>query len=233
MTDTRFDRGFVLFLRLAMAWTFLYASSHQVFNPQFSVAGFLGSTKTFHALYAPLAAPAVAPFMTFLVGYGHLLIGLSLLFGLFTRLGAFFGALLMLIYWTAHMDFPYVGDQQLHPRLSHRLCGLPGVPDRQACRPRARHRRMGGEAGLLPHASRAEAARRLTIRLARHRRPGPARMARRAAGAAACRGAHHKSASGGFRDPAPRRGWADFPGSGASAGYPVRSPALPARFDRS
>lgn len=48
--------------------------------------------------------------LTFLVEYGHLLIGLSLLFGLMARVSAAFGILLMLIYWTAHMDFPYVED---------------------------------------------------------------------------------------------------------------------------
>jgi thiosulfate dehydrogenase [quinone] large subunit len=48
--------------------------------------------------------------LTFLVGYGHLLIGLSLLLGLMVRVSAVFGILLMLLYWTAHMDFPYISD---------------------------------------------------------------------------------------------------------------------------
>ena len=61
-----------------MAWTFLYAASHQVFDPQFTVAGFLKGTKTFHDVYAPLTNPSWAPVITFLVAYGHLLIGLSL-----------------------------------------------------------------------------------------------------------------------------------------------------------
>ena len=46
--------------------------------------------------------------VTFLVGYGHLLIGLSLLFGLMVRLGAIFGVALLMMYWLAHMDFPYI-----------------------------------------------------------------------------------------------------------------------------
>jgi thiosulfate dehydrogenase [quinone] large subunit len=72
------------------------------------VAGFLSHTKTFHDLFAPLTAPAIAPYVSFLVGYGHLLIGLSLLSGLLVRLSAPFGVALMLIYWMAHMDFPYI-----------------------------------------------------------------------------------------------------------------------------
>lgn len=108
MPDSRMERALIVFFRLAMAWTFLYAASHQVFDPNFSVAGFLKGTKTFHDVYAPLTNPTWAPVLTFLVAYGHLLIGLSLLFGLWVRVSAGFGILLMLVYWTAHMDFPYI-----------------------------------------------------------------------------------------------------------------------------
>jgi len=108
MTDSRSERALILFFRLAMAWTFLYAASHQVFVPGWSVAGFLDSTKTFHGIYSLFTGPVIAPILSFLVGYGHLLIGLSLLFGLMVRVSASFGVLLMLLYWTAHMDFPYI-----------------------------------------------------------------------------------------------------------------------------
>lgn len=110
-TDLSMEDALVVFFRLAMAWTFLYAASHQVFDPQFTVAEFLKGTKTFHDVYAPLTNPTWAPVITFLVGYGHLLIGLSLLFGLMVRVSAPFAILLMLIYWTAHMDFPFIEDR--------------------------------------------------------------------------------------------------------------------------
>jgi thiosulfate dehydrogenase [quinone] large subunit len=102
------ERSLILFFRLAMAWTFLYAASHQVFDPKFSVAGFLSHTKTFHDVYSVFTTPAVAPMLTFLVSYGHLLIGLSLAVGLMVRVSASFGVALVLMYWTAHMDFPYI-----------------------------------------------------------------------------------------------------------------------------
>jgi len=110
MPDSQSERALILFFRLAMAWTFLYAASHQVFVPGWSVAGFLNSTKTFHGLFSQFTGPAIAPILTFLVGYGHLLIGLSLLVGLMVRVSAVFGILLMLLYWTAHMDFPYISN---------------------------------------------------------------------------------------------------------------------------
>src|SRR5262245_18446242 len=106
MTESTTDRGLTLVFRLLMARTFLYAATHQVFNPKFSAAAFLGRTKTFHDVYAVLPTPAIEPVLTFLVSYGHLLIGLSLLVGLMVRVSAAFGVALLVVYWTAHMDWP-------------------------------------------------------------------------------------------------------------------------------
>jgi thiosulfate dehydrogenase [quinone] large subunit len=111
MTPSTTERSFILVFRLLMAWTFLYAASHQVFNAKFSAAGFLSHTKTFHDIYAVLATPALDPVLTFLVSYGHLLIGLSLLFGLLVRVSAAFGVVLLLMYWTAHMDWPFIENR--------------------------------------------------------------------------------------------------------------------------
>ena len=61
-------------------------------------------------MIAPMTAPGWAAVITVLVGYGHLLIGLSLLSGLLVRVSAIFGIGLMLVYWMAHLDFPYVSD---------------------------------------------------------------------------------------------------------------------------
>ena len=108
MPNTAIDKSLILFFRLTMAWTFLYAASHQVFVHDFTVVGFLSHTKTFHNLFAAFTTPVMAPITTFLVEYGHLLIGLSLLFGIMVRASAAFGVLLMGIYWMAHMDWPFV-----------------------------------------------------------------------------------------------------------------------------
>jgi thiosulfate dehydrogenase [quinone] large subunit len=102
------DRNMIFLMRMLMAWTFLYSASHQVFNPKFSAAAFLKQTKTFHEVYAVFTAPAIDPYLTFLVSYGHLLIGLSLLFGLFTRVSTLCGVALLMLYWTAHMEWPYI-----------------------------------------------------------------------------------------------------------------------------
>jgi thiosulfate dehydrogenase (quinone) large subunit len=108
MDGVMMDKRFVLAFRLMMGWTFLYAGAWQVMSPDFSVAVFLAHTKTFHDIYAPLTSPAIAPILTFLVSWGHLLIGLSLVSGLLVRVSGWFGVALLLTYWTAHMDFPYI-----------------------------------------------------------------------------------------------------------------------------
>lgn len=97
----------IVFFRLTMGWTFLWAGIHHFGDDKF-VAGFLGHVKTFHDIYAPLTNPAIVPTLTFLVEYGHLLIGLSLISGLLVRVSAPFAIMLLLMYWTAHMDFPYI-----------------------------------------------------------------------------------------------------------------------------
>ena len=112
MNSVTMDKRFVLAFRLMMGWTFLYAGLWQVLSPNFSAAAFLAHTKTFHDVYAPLATPTMAPILTFLVEWGHLLIGLSLVSGLLVRVSGVFGVALMLIYWTAHMDFPYIETHQ-------------------------------------------------------------------------------------------------------------------------
>jgi thiosulfate dehydrogenase (quinone) large subunit len=112
MNQPTTERSFILVFRLLMAWTFLYAASHQgMFNPNFSAVGFLSHTKTFHDVYAVIATPAMDPVLTFLVSYGHLLIGLSLLFGLMVRVSAAFAVLLLLMYWTAHMEWPFIENR--------------------------------------------------------------------------------------------------------------------------
>lgn len=110
MDQSRKERGLILFFRLAMGWTFLYAASHQAFIPGWSVVGFLNNAKTFHDVLSVFTTPAVAPVISFLVAYGHLLIGLSLIFGLMVRVSASFAIVLMILYWMAHMDFPYIDN---------------------------------------------------------------------------------------------------------------------------
>src|SRR5436190_1937010 len=108
LNETALERRLILFFRVAMGWTFLYAGARQLLTPDWSAAGFLGHTKTFHDFFAVFAAPGVVPYTDFLVKWGHFLIGLSLISGLFVRVSGIFGILLLGTYYFAHMDFPYI-----------------------------------------------------------------------------------------------------------------------------
>lgn len=103
------EQFLIVFFRVTVGWMFLWAAIHHFGDDKF-VTGFLSHTKTFHNLYAPLTNPTIVPALTFLVEYGHMLIGLSLISGLFVRASAPFAIILMLTYWTAHMDFPFIED---------------------------------------------------------------------------------------------------------------------------
>ncbi len=107
MPEMTLERCVILYLRLAIGWTFLYAGGSQLLR-NFSAAGFLNATKTFHSFFLMFAAPEMLPYTDFLVKWGHTLIGLSLISGLLVRLSAPFGILLLGTYYFAHMDFPYI-----------------------------------------------------------------------------------------------------------------------------
>jgi hypothetical protein len=47
MTHSTAERKFILVFRLLMAWTFLYAASHQAVQPKLSAAGSCGKQKHF------------------------------------------------------------------------------------------------------------------------------------------------------------------------------------------
>ena len=109
MSDTTLPNSLIFYFRIAMGWTFLYAGVTQLFiEPDFTAATFLAHTKTFHDFFSFFAEPGVIPYTDFLVKWGHLLIGLSLIGGLLVRISALFGAAILLTYYLAHLDFPYV-----------------------------------------------------------------------------------------------------------------------------
>ena len=63
--------------------------------------------KTFVGAYQWLASPNILPLVNFVNEWGLTLLGLSLIFGIFVRLGSILGAVLMLLYYIPILDFPY------------------------------------------------------------------------------------------------------------------------------
>jgi thiosulfate dehydrogenase [quinone] large subunit len=107
--STTAERVLIFSLRVSLGWVFLWAAIHH-FNDSSYVGGFLSHTKTFHPIYGAIAQSSALPAIAFLVEYGHLLIGLSLISGLLVRVSGPFAIMLMVFYWTAHMDYPYIDN---------------------------------------------------------------------------------------------------------------------------
>lgn len=109
MNGTTLDKAVLFALRVFVGWTFLYAGTWQIWE-NYSAAGFLNHVVTFHSFFSVFAAPAVLPVTDVLMKWGHLLIGLSLVSGLLVRVSGPFGVLLMVVYYFAHMEWPFIGD---------------------------------------------------------------------------------------------------------------------------
>ncbi|MEK7464219.1 MAG: DoxX family protein [Patescibacteria group bacterium] len=104
---TQSQRLSLFFLRIVMGWLFFYAGITKVLNPDWSAAGYLKGAKTFVSFYDWLITPNILPIVNFLNEWGLTFLGLSLILGVFVRLGSWSGVLLMLLYYIPILDFPY------------------------------------------------------------------------------------------------------------------------------
>lgn len=91
--------------RLIMAYIFLQAGLEKLFDPGWSAAGFLANAvadgNPFQAFFTGMAGNVV---VDQLVIWGQLLIGVALLLGLLTRFAAFWGAVMMVLFWMASLE---------------------------------------------------------------------------------------------------------------------------------
>ena len=95
-------------LRVSMGWLMFYAGITKILNPNWSSAGYLKTAATFSGLYQWFLRPEILPVIDFINGWGLTLLGVSLMLGLFVRLSAPLGALLMMLYYFPVLKFPYI-----------------------------------------------------------------------------------------------------------------------------
>ncbi|WP_232700714.1 DoxX family protein [Halobacterium wangiae] len=96
---------FILALRLMMGLAFFQSGVEKVLSGSFSAAGYLQNAPPANG--SPVAdlfvsmgnTPWFVDFVNVAVPWGEVLIGLGLIFGAFTRLAAFFGAFMMLMFY--------------------------------------------------------------------------------------------------------------------------------------
>ncbi len=105
-----FQKTSLFLLRLALGWMYLYAGGSALLNPAWSAAGYLKSAQTFEGFYLWLANPTNIGWVNFVNKWALLLLGTSLILGLFVRLAGYAGALLMLLFCFVILHFPYAGQ---------------------------------------------------------------------------------------------------------------------------
>jgi thiosulfate dehydrogenase (quinone) large subunit len=103
------QRYLIALLRIAMGSFFFYAGITKVLDPTWSAAGYLKGAAHLEGLFSWLASPMVLPITNFLNEWGLVLLGLSLFIGLFVRLSASLGVILMALYYIV-LPFPYVNE---------------------------------------------------------------------------------------------------------------------------
>ncbi|MBX4211043.1 DoxX family membrane protein [Candidatus Parcubacteria bacterium] len=104
---TQFQKITLFLLRLSLGWMFLYAGITQLMDPKWSAAGYLSGAKTFVGLYHWLLSSHVLPIINAINPWALTLLGLALILGFFVRLASILGAVLMLLYYCAILQFPH------------------------------------------------------------------------------------------------------------------------------
>lgn len=107
---TRHQQISFTLLRLALASLFLYSSISKLIEGHWTSAGLLNHATTFPELFTWFASPANIGWVDASNIYGQLLLGVALLLGVFLPVAALAGTLLMAMYYTAQLHFPYAGS---------------------------------------------------------------------------------------------------------------------------
>ncbi|MEN8224277.1 MAG: DoxX family membrane protein [Bacteroidota bacterium] len=107
--------SWLVILRLAIGWHFLYEGLVKLMNPNWSSVGFLLDSGGFmQGFFHGLASnPATVNMIDILNIWGLILIGLSLILGFLARPACIFGILLLLLYYLSHP--PFVGIRYAVP----------------------------------------------------------------------------------------------------------------------
>ncbi len=102
-----YNRLFITILRVAIGWHFLYEGTAKILQVNWTASGFLLNTSgSFSGFYHWIASsPTLLNVSDFLNMYGLLFIGLALFIGLFSRVAALSGALLLTLYYFAYPPF--------------------------------------------------------------------------------------------------------------------------------
>ena len=101
------QRTAIIILRLLIGWHFLYEGAIKLFNPNWTAKAYMmsaqGPTKS---IFAWLGSDSLIGIVDFLNILCLILVGITLILGIWERLGALVGIGLLLLYYLAHPAFP-------------------------------------------------------------------------------------------------------------------------------
>lgn len=105
----------LVLLRVAIGWHFLYEGLVKVSNPHWSSYGYLMDSKgIFEGMFQSLAAsPAILNIMDLMNVWALIAIGVSLILGLFTKWAKIGGILLLALFYLSHPS--YIGVEYAMP----------------------------------------------------------------------------------------------------------------------
>ena len=103
MTYTKWQLFGLVLLRLTIGWHFLYEGVIKFYNPYWSARGYLlGAEGAFKPLFTWLSGDSMIGLVNGANVGLTVAVGATLLLGIFTRIGAAIGCLLLLMFYLAH-----------------------------------------------------------------------------------------------------------------------------------
>ncbi|MAJ50948.1 MAG: DoxX subfamily [Flammeovirgaceae bacterium] len=103
---SKIGRNSLVLLRILIGWHFLYEGVLKLYNPAWTSKAYLSSAELLRPLFQWLSSDAMIHLVDNLNIFSLMVVGLSLLLGLFERIGSVFGICLLLIYYIAHPALP-------------------------------------------------------------------------------------------------------------------------------
>ncbi len=91
-------------LRVALGWMYFYAGITKVLDSSWSAAGYIKGAQIFPDFFAFFLQPHILPIVNLVNEWGLVLLGASLILGIFVRISAPLGVVLMLLYYVAGLD---------------------------------------------------------------------------------------------------------------------------------
>ena len=101
----------MVLLRLFIGWHFLYEGVIKLYNPDWTSFGYLASAQgPLQPFFTSLTGVAILPWVDALNWIALIVVGITLVLGVFEKVGAFVGIGLLSLYYLAHPSFPWLNQ---------------------------------------------------------------------------------------------------------------------------